>query len=90
MPQASTHAVPHPPAFVYTGKLKPYTVKTYEGMSVGIVGIDVQLKTMASSSPDPGTVLLDQTETAQKYIDELKEMGGRTPAQHLGASNNRL
>lgn len=54
---------------------KPYLVKTYDGVKVGIIGIDVAGKTKASSRPLAGTQFLDETTTAQKYIDELKGQG---------------
>ena len=54
---------------------KPYLVKTYDGVKVGIIGIDVAGKTKASSRPLAGTQFLDETTTAQKYIDELKAQG---------------
>jgi 5'-nucleotidase / UDP-sugar diphosphatase len=45
------------------------------GRRIGIIGIDVAGKTMASSSPDPGTVLLDEAVTAQQAIDALRADG---------------
>jgi 5'-nucleotidase / UDP-sugar diphosphatase len=45
------------------------------GRRIGIVGIDVAGKTMASSSPDPGTVLVDEAEAAQGAIDALRADG---------------
>ncbi|MCB9795261.1 MAG: 5'-nucleotidase C-terminal domain-containing protein [Alphaproteobacteria bacterium] len=58
-----------------SGYLLPYTVLTVEGQSVGLIGLDIAQKTMASSSPDDGTVLLDERTTAQQYIDELEGQG---------------
>ena len=40
-----------------------------------IIGIDIAAKTKNSSSPDESTLFLDETETAQKYIDELTSKG---------------
>ncbi|TBR45028.1 NAD nucleotidase [Marinomonas agarivorans] len=53
----------------------PYTIKEYQGVQVGFIGIDIANKTKNSSSPDATTVFLDETTTAQKYIDELTAMG---------------
>ncbi|USD66792.1 NAD nucleotidase [Vibrio sp. SCSIO 43136] len=51
---------------------KPYTVKQYGDHKIGIIGIDIADKTMNSSNPDKTTQFLNEVETAQKYIDELK------------------
>jgi len=40
-----------------------------------MIGIDIANKTKNSSSPDATTEFLDETTTAQKYIDELKAKG---------------
>ncbi|MCV2403680.1 NAD nucleotidase [Marinomonas sp. C2222] len=53
----------------------PYTVKEYNGEKVGFIGIDIASKTKNSSSPDETTIFLDEVETAQKYINELEDMG---------------
>ncbi|PMH44580.1 hypothetical protein BCU68_03520 [Vibrio sp. 10N.286.49.B3] len=51
----------------------PYKVYTVDGKKVGVIGIDVSSKTEASSSPDKETEFFDEVETAQKYIDILKD-----------------
>lgn len=53
----------------------PYTIKEYNGEKVGFIGIDIASKTKNSSSPDATTIFLDEVETAQKYINELENMG---------------
>lgn len=58
-----------------TDYFTPYTIKTFNGVDVGFIGIDIANKTKNSSSPDATTVFLDETETAQKYIDELEKKG---------------
>lgn len=58
-----------------TDYLLPYIVKEVGGVKVGIIGIDIARKTKLSSSPDETTVFLDETETSQKMIDELKAKG---------------
>jgi len=71
----------------FSGHLQPFTVLdvndgTCDGdgcvHKLGVIGINVQKKTMDSSSPSPGTVLLDETKTAQKYIDWLRSTGIKT------------
>ena len=54
---------------------QPYTVMQIDGMKIGIVGIDIVRKTKLSSSPDETTIFLDEAETAQKMVDELKQTG---------------
>lgn len=55
--------------------IRPYVIKYLSGQKIGIVGIDIQQKTQVSSRPDPGTILLDEVDTAQQYIDELQAQG---------------
>lgn len=56
--------------------IKPYVIKqTNEGMQVGIIGLDIAGKTTNSSRPLDSTKFLDETESAQKYINELKAQG---------------
>jgi 5'-nucleotidase/UDP-sugar diphosphatase len=60
------------------------------GGKVGIVGIDVRGKTMNSSNPDVGTILLDEKETAQAEIDALTSAGVNMIVllTHIGYSND--
>ena len=58
-----------------TDYIQPYTVMQMDGMKIGVVGIDIVRKTKLSSSPDESTVFLDEAETAQKMVDELKASG---------------
>ena len=58
-----------------TDYFKPYIVKEYDSVKVGIVGIDIASKTKNSSSPDETTNFLDETTTAQATIDTLKAEG---------------
>lgn len=55
--------------------IQPYTIKAVGGEPVGIIGIDIAGKTKNSSSPLESTQFLDETSTAQYYIDELSTMG---------------
>lgn len=55
--------------------IRPYTVVRSGGMNIGIIGIDIVGKTTISSNPDATTRFLDETKTAQTYIDELTGMG---------------
>ncbi len=57
--------------------VQPYLVKWIGGVPVGIIGIVVRGKTQDSSRPLPSTRFLDEAETAQRYIDELKRSGVR-------------
>ena len=58
-----------------TDYFQPYTVMQIDGMKIGIVGIDIVRKTKLSSSPDETTIFLDEAETAQRMVDELKQSG---------------
>ena len=58
-----------------TDYLQPYIIEEFGSAKVGIIGIDIVGKTKNSSSPDPTTQFHDETETAQKYIDELRGQG---------------
>ncbi|MGB1562184.1 MAG: bifunctional metallophosphatase/5'-nucleotidase [Sinimarinibacterium flocculans] len=55
--------------------IKPYVIREIGGQKVGLIGIDIAQKTQVSSRPDPGTVLLDELETAQANIDLLTAEG---------------
>jgi 5'-nucleotidase len=55
--------------------IQPYVIKEFDGQQVGFIGIDIAQKTKVSSSPLDTTQFLDEVETAQLYVDELKEMG---------------
>lgn len=58
-----------------TDYFKPYSVREMGGEKVGIIGIDIAEKTKQSSRPNASTQFLDETSTAQKYIDELTAQG---------------
>jgi len=58
-----------------TDYIRPWVVQDVGGVQVGIIGIVIANKTKKSSNPDPTTQFLDETETAQKMIDELTGMG---------------
>ncbi len=53
----------------------PYTVISLGGQNIGIIGIDIAIKTKRSSNPDATTQFLDEVSTAQRYIDELSAKG---------------
>lgn len=74
-PTIAANVSPGPDSPLAEGYLVPYVIEEVAGQQVGLIGIDIAGKTMASSSPDPGTTLLDETTTAQRYIDELTAMG---------------
>lgn len=56
---------------------RPYVIKTYDGVPVGVIGIDIVGKTVHSSRPLATTRFLDEVATAQRTIDELKAKGVR-------------
>jgi 5'-nucleotidase / UDP-sugar diphosphatase len=56
---------------------RPYVIKTYDGVPVGVIGIDIVGKTVNSSRPLATTRFLDEAATAQRTIDELKAKGIR-------------
>ena len=58
-----------------TDYIQPYTVIDVAGTKVGMIGIDIVRKTIMSSSPDDTTRFLDEAETSQKMVNELKEAG---------------
>ena len=61
---------------ILEGKWTPYIIKEYpNGGKVGIIGLDVKEKTQVSSNPSDEITFLDETQTAQKYIDILKRKG---------------
>jgi 5'-nucleotidase len=51
------------------------TVLTVDGQRVGVIGLTIAQKTMASSSPDDGTVLTDELAAAQLQINTLRADG---------------
>ena len=58
-----------------TDYIRPWVIRDVGGIQVGIVGIVIGNKTKNSSNPDATTQFLDETETAQKMIDELTGRG---------------
>lgn len=58
-----------------TDSFKPYVIKELGGEKMGLIGIDIANKTKNSSNPDASTQFLDETTTAQQYIDELTAQG---------------
>ncbi|WP_116366894.1 NAD nucleotidase [Parahaliea mediterranea] len=74
-PTLAANVVPGPDSAIAEGYIAPYTIVERGGEQIGIIGIDVAGKTKNSSQPDAGTEFLDETETAQQYIDELTGMG---------------
>lgn len=52
--------------------IKPYTIKTVDGVKVAVVGLTIKGKTQNSSSPLATTVFEDELVAAQRTIDELK------------------
>lgn len=87
LPQLGTPLAPS------SGKtyLQPYTVKTIDGVPVGIIGLATGAKTSNSSRPLATTQFLDEATSAQKAIDELKAKGIRhiVLLSHFGFDNDK-
>ncbi len=49
----------------------PYLIKDYEGFRVGIIGLTT-LRTLVIASPDPSLTFVDEIETAQAMVTELR------------------
>lgn len=58
-----------------TAYLQPYIVRNFDGVRVGIIGIDVKGKTVSGSKPLPTTIFDNETDAAQRTIDILKADG---------------
>lgn len=74
-PALAANVVPAADSAIANGNIQPYSIKEINGQKIGIIGIDIAQKTKESSRPDAGTQFLDETETAQRYIDELTSQG---------------
>ena len=73
-PAAGTPLAQRPDGSPY---FQPYLIRHVGGIPVGIIGIDVKGKTQNASRPLPTTVFDDETEAAQRTIDQLKTLGIR-------------
>lgn len=74
-PVLAANVVPGDASPIKEGYIQPYTIVKREGEQIGIIGLDIAGKTKNSSRPDAGTEFLDETATAQQYIDELAALG---------------
>lgn len=74
-PVLAANVLPAPTSPIREGYIQPYTILTLDNEKVGFIGIDIAQKTKQSSRPDEGTEFLDETETSQRYIDELRDQG---------------
>ncbi|KFZ30086.1 hypothetical protein IDSA_05720 [Pseudidiomarina salinarum] len=54
---------------------KPYAVYQFGDEKVGIIGLDIAVKTKQSSMPDATTEFADEYTTAAYYVDELRQLG---------------
>ena len=54
---------------------KPYTIFDLGGEQVGLIGLDIAVKTKQSSMPDASTQFYDEYTTALYYINELQRLG---------------
>jgi len=55
--------------------IQPYAIKQFQGQKIAFIGIDIADKTRFSSQPLPTTQFLDEVETTQRYVREIKAMG---------------
>jgi 5'-nucleotidase/UDP-sugar diphosphatase len=62
-------------ALQQSGVIAPYVIQSFGDQQVGVIGIDIRNKTLLSSSPSPGTTLLDERETAIAQVSELTALG---------------
>ena len=62
-----------------------------DGEQVGVIGINVAKKTMESSQPDEGTILLDEIETTKAQVEELTALGVNkiVVVTHIGYENDQ-
>lgn len=74
-PVLAANVEPGETSAIRDGYIQPYLVRDIQGQKVGFIGIDIADKTKNSSKPDADTNFLDETTTAQTYIDELHEQG---------------
>jgi len=58
-----------------TDYFTPFVIKEVGGTRVGIIGIDIAVKTKNSSNPDETTLFKDEASSAQTQIDALKRQG---------------
>lgn len=54
---------------------QPYQIYSVGGQRVGVIGLDIAVKTKQSSQPDASTTFADERETAAHYIAELQRYG---------------
>ena len=73
-PAAGTPLAQRPDGSPY---FQPSLIRYVSGIPVGIIGIDVKGKTQNASRPLPTTAFDDETEAAQRTIDQLKALGIR-------------
>lgn len=72
------------------GYVQPSTIIERNGRRIGLVGITIADKTQNASRPDSGTVFLDEAQSAQAQIDELKHQGAEVIVlqTHYGYRND--
>ena len=54
---------------------QPYTIFNVGGEKVGLIGLDIAIKTKNSSQPDATTTFADEYTTAAYYVAELQRLG---------------
>ncbi len=71
--------------------VKPYTILERDGQKIGLIGVTIAGKTKNSSRPDPDTHFLDEQNTVQEHIDELRAQGVNKiiVQSHIGYKRDR-
>ncbi|RUO60623.1 bifunctional metallophosphatase/5'-nucleotidase [Pseudidiomarina insulisalsae] len=54
---------------------QPYTIFSVGGERIGLIGLDIAVKTKNSSQPDATTLFADELTTARYYINALQQQG---------------
>lgn len=66
---------PGPHSALAGSQIQPSVIKQIDGHRVGFVGLVIAQKTQFSSSPDRGTVFVDEVTAAQNAIQQLRAQG---------------
>ena len=71
--------------------ISPYAIKRIGGVEVGIIGLTIKSKTVASSRPLDSTEFLDEVDAAKAAVQALRDRGIRhiVLATHLGYANDK-
>jgi len=86
-PRPGTPLAPHSAQDYFT----PYVIKRVGGVEVGIIGLTIKGKTVASSRPLESTEFLEEADAARAAVKALRDKGVRhiVLASHLGYANDK-